>query len=236
MDSFSVFVGFDPREADAFAVARSSIRRHMTIPVPVYGVVLDDLRRKGLYWRETERRDGRLWDTISGAPMSTEFAISRFLVPVVAKTKWALFVDADVMARTNVARLIDIADDSFAVMCVKHDFAPPEGVKMDGQAQLPYPRKNWSSVVLWNLDHEANRNITAGMVNELPGRDLHRFCWLEDEHIGELPARWNHLVGHHEPTPDAAIVHFTDGVPSMPGYEESAFADEWRAELRRWAA
>ena len=45
----SIWIGFDPREADAFAVARHSINRHLITPIPVRGVVLTDLRTGGLY-------------------------------------------------------------------------------------------------------------------------------------------------------------------------------------------
>jgi hypothetical protein len=107
---------------------------------------------------------------------------------------------------------------------------------MDGQAQTRYARKNWSSVILWNVDHPANKALTIELVNSVPGRDLHRFCWLEDDLIGELHPKWNWLVGHSDPEIDPAIVHFTDGIPTMQGYEDSEYADEWRAELERWAA
>ncbi|WP_290497646.1 hypothetical protein [Hyphomonas sp. UBA4494] len=167
--------------------------------------------------------------------MSTEFACSRFLVPHLAMTGWALFMDADMLARTNVERLFEQCRDSKAVMVVKHRHEPVEGVKMDGQLQTVYARKNWSSVMAFNVDHPANRSLTVEMVNTVPGRDLHRFCWLEDKHIGELDASWNYLVGHTDPEIEPDIVHFTDGVPSMPGYENSEYADEWRAELEAWA-
>jgi hypothetical protein len=104
---------------------------------------------------------------------------------------------------------------------------------MDGQVQTRYSRKNWSSVFVLDADHPSNKNLTVALVNSVPGRDLHRFCWLEDDDIGELGAEWNYLVGHSE-HPDPKIVHFTDGIPSMPGYENSEFADEWRNELRAW--
>ena len=232
----SVYIGFDPREADAFAVARYSINRHLITPIPVRGVVLTDLRTGGLYTRPTSHKDGRLWDDISGAPMATEFACSRFLVPRLAKTGWALFMDCDMLVRTDLKRLFDMADPSKAVMVVKHNFAPPDGVKMDGQLQLRYARKNWSSVCLWNVEHPANAALTMELVNSVPGRDLHAFCWLPDDLIGELPVEWNWLVGHSDPDVDPAIVHFTDGIPTMQGYEDMPYADEWRAELERWAA
>jgi hypothetical protein len=236
-EACSIWVGFDPRPAESqgFAIARQSIRRRLNLPIPIIGLNLQTLRNDGLYWRPTETRDGRLWDVISDAPMSTEFAISRFLVPHLARSGWALFVDADVMARANLLQLFDCADPSKACMVVKHDYAPKREVKMDGQVQTAYARKNWSSVVLWNCDHPNTKKLTVEMVNTLRGLDLHQFSWLADADIGDLDPCWNHLVGDKEANPAAKLVHFTNGTPNMQGHEQCEFADEWRAELARWA-
>ena len=177
----------------------------------------------------------RLWDDISEAPMSTEFAISRFLTPTLAETGWALFVDSDVLVRRDIHELFDLADSKKAVMCVKHAHEPPEHQKMNAQEQLRYARKNWSSVVLYNCDHPANKRLTVEMVNTLPGRDLHRFVWLEDSEIGELSIEWNWLVGYSNPKIAPKLAHFTNGVPLIPGYENVSYADEWRTALTRWA-
>jgi len=237
MDALSIWIGYDPRPAETqgFAVARNSIRRHLTIPIPINGLSLNLLRSIGLYKRETTRKDGRLWDVISENAMSTEFAISRFLVPRLARNGWALFVDADTMARTNLRELFDMRDDSKACMVVKHDYTPKSGFKMDGQLQLAYERKNWSSVVLWNCEHQATKALSLDMVNKERGLWLHQFSWLDDADIGELDASWNHLVGEMEPNPKAKLVHFTIGTPNMDGHEHCEFADEWRDELERWA-
>jgi len=233
----SVWIGFDPREADAFAVAKASLTRRLTQPIPVRGLVLDHLKAQGLYTRPTSRKDGRLWDEISEAPMATEFACSRFLVPFLNDYQGlALFMDCDMLVRSNVVRLFDRFDKSKAVMVVKHNHQPPEGTKMDGQVQTRYARKNWSSVMLFNCAHPSNKALTPELVNSVPGRDLHAFCWLKDDEIGSLDASWNFLVGHSDPEIVPDIVHFTDGIPTMPGYENSAYADEWHAELARWAA
>lgn len=176
--------------------------------------------------------------------MSTEFAISRFLVPhlVALSTTggnprgWAAFMDCDMLARRNLCRMFEIVKDDYAVMCVHHNHRPAGETKMDGQVQTQYGRKNWSSMMLFNCDHPANAELTVDLVNKLPGRDLHRFCWLDDSEIGELGPEWNYLVGHSDEAIDPAIVHFTEGVPSMPGYENVPYADEWRSELHRWAA
>lgn len=239
----AIFIGWDPREAAAFAVARESCRRHLTRPIPVFGLVLDDLKARGLYRRPMEMRPSAadrpiMWDVISDAPQSTEHANSRWIVPYLAREGWALFCDGDMMFRSNVARLFDQLDRKFAVYCVKHQYAPPEGVKMDGQQQTRYSRKNWSSFVAFNCSHPSNRCLvnSTDMANTLPGRDLHRFCWLKDDEIGEIEPSWNFLVGHTSPEIVPDCVHFTEGCPDMFGFEHVAFADEWRAARNRWAA
>jgi lipopolysaccharide biosynthesis glycosyltransferase len=240
----SIWIGFDPREAVAFSVCKYSIMKRMTRPLPVRGIVLDDVQARGLYTRPVERRvyeDGSsgLWDPISDHSMSTEFAISRFLTPHLAGGKgWAVFMDSDFLARDNLTKLFQVLDPNFAVMCVKHNHQPKNAVKMDGQPQTRYSRKNWSSLTAYNCDHPANRALTLELINSVPGRDLHAFCWLEDDSlIGELEPKWNYLVGHTKlADPDnAALVHFTDGFPLMPGYENVEFADEWRREMNAWA-
>lgn len=240
----SVWIGYDPRETAAFAVARGSIER-FNRHIPVNGVVLSDLKAQGLYYRITERRLGKLWDRISEAPMSTEFAISRFLVPTLARRRakghdsgWALFMDCDMLVRDNLTKLRQLLDDSKAVCCVKHNHGPKHKTKMDGQEQTSYPRKNWSSVMAFNVDHPANKVLDVEMVNTLPGRDLHRMCWLNDEDIGELPPEWNYLVGHTSLPEGVApkIVHFTEGGPWLEAFKDIEYADEWNSMIERWAA
>ena len=232
----TVFIGYDPREHDAFAACRYSLVSHMgpTPPIRVRGLVLDRLKERGLYYRPTETRTGVdrpvLFDVISDHPMATEFAISRFLIGHLAQEGYAVFMDCDMLVRANIRRLFEFCqkDRSKAVWCVKHDHRPSETVKMDGQVQSAYSRKNWTSVMVWNVDHEANRLLTVEMINSLPGRDLHRLCWLDDSEIGDLGVEWNWLAGVSPEIESPNIVHFTNGIPSMRGFENSPFADEWR--------
>jgi len=240
---YSVWIGFDQREAAAFAVAKYSARRRMTLPVPVRGIVLDDLIGRGLYQREVQERPGPagnkiLWDPISDAPMSTSFAISRFFTPMLAESGWALFLDCDVLVRVSLVRLFEQLDEKFAVYCVKHPEMPDAGgVKMNQQVQVPYRRKNWSSVCVYNVDHPANKALTLEALNELPGRSLHAFSWLPDDMIGELGPEWNHLIGVN-PLPDIQprILHYTLGIPTLPGFEDCDYSAEWWKELTAWAA
>jgi hypothetical protein len=228
----SIWIGFDPRPAEvqAFAVARRSIKQRLSQDIPIFVLRLAALKTAGLYQRPTDMRDGRLFDVISGAPMATEFAISRFLVPHLAGRGLALFVDCDVMARVDIGPLFDAFDFSKACMCVQHDYTPRADSKMQGQAQLPYARKNWSSVVIWNCDHPKVKFLTPEVVNAERGLWLHQFSWLHDEDIGSLDSSWNHLVGDNRPNPDAKLVHFTNGTPNMGGHERCEFAEEWWRE------
>lgn len=236
----SIWVGFDPREVDSFAVCVKSIFRRLSHDIEIRGVVLNELISSGLYRRPYEKRlNGtgaiQLWDIFSQFWMSTEFAISRFFVPMLARGGYALFLDCDMMARTDLVKLFAIAesDPSKAVWCVKHNHRA-EGIKMDGQIQSSYDRKNWSSVMVFNVEHPAHKALTLDVLNSVPGRSLHAFDWLEDDQIGELPAEWNYLVGHSQQS-SPKIVHFTDGVPSMAGYENCEFSSQWRDELQKWA-
>jgi lipopolysaccharide biosynthesis glycosyltransferase len=236
----TIWIGFDPREAAAFAVARESCRKYLTQPLAIHGLVLDDLIKAGLYTRPIEYKPSAadppvMWDVVSDAPMSTQHANARFFVPRLAKTGWALFVDGDVMFRGNVRMLFDQLDPEKAVYCVQHRHEPEPGVKMDGQVQTRYGRKNWSSVIAFNCDHAANRALTLDVLNTTPGRDLHRLCWLDDNDIGELDQAWNVLVGHTDPEVSATIAHFTSGTPDMLGYENAPYADEWREVRDNWA-
>lgn len=229
-----VFIGFDPSELEAGVVASASLRAQTVKYVDVRRLSLAHLVASGLYTRPTERRDGQLWDVLSNAPMSTEHAIARFWVPALTERQgWGLFVDGDVLFRDDVAKLLALADERYAIQVVQH---PPQlgtAQKKAGHAQTLYQRKNWSSVMLWNCAHPAHDALTPDVLNTWPGRDLHRFAWLADELIGALPPRWNWLAKVSAPDPDPAIVHFTLGMPYLLDHRQDPYADEWFAAARR---
>ncbi len=245
--SQSLYIGFDTKEIGAFSVARESARDNTWSPMPIRGLILDKLMDEGLYVRPTERRLGKLYDILSvredyDGQASTEFAISRFLVPIIARSRvtrpgWAMFMDCDMLVRSSLDVLFASLDRRRALYCVQHQYAPQSGEKMDGFQQTAYPRKNWSSMMIFNIDHPANQALTLEMVNTLPGRDLHRFCWLEDSDIGELDPAWNWLVGEQpEPEGGAKIVHWTRGGPWLNAFRDEPYADDYRKYLHAWAA
>jgi hypothetical protein len=209
-----IFIGYEPREHKAYQLAHASILACTSEPVLITPLVLEHIP---FLTRPIERRGNQMWCPISDAPMATEFAISRFSVPFLQKSGWALFIDCDFIAVGDIADLFWLKDERYALQVVKHDYTPSEGIKMDNQIQTVYSRKNWSSAILWNLDHPAHKKLTIEMLNTLPGRDLHRFCWLNDDEIGELPKAWNTLVGvdTKEQTADARFLHFTLGAHGL---------------------
>lgn len=234
-----VFVGYDAREDAAYGVCRFSIADRTSDAIAVTPMKHKPLRHGGLFDRPwtIEGATGQIIDQRDGKPCSTEFSFTRFLTPFLAwqlnLKGWVLFCDCDFLFRGDIADLFALGEADKAVMVVKHEHDPSELVKMDGVAQTRYRRKNWSSLILWNLDHPSNRILTMDDVNHKPGGWLHAFQWLRDDEIGGLPVAWNWLAGVSEPIADPLAVHFTLGTPDMPGYETQPFADEWRDAAAR---
>lgn len=217
----TVFIGWDSREVEAYEVCVHSLLRHASVPVTIRPLIAEDLRQEGLYTRPVD-------------PLAaTEFSYTRFLVPSLTGYRgWALFCDCDFLFTADIADVFRLQDTERAVMCVKHDYRPSETVKMDGRPQSVYPRKNWSSFVLWNCGHPSNQVLTPEVVNRETGAFLHQFRWLQDEEIGELPGIWNWLEGWNAP-PEGSYpsgIHFTRGGPWFPQWQEVEYADLWRRE------
>jgi len=217
-----IFVGYDIREDIAFQVCEYSIYKHQP-QAQVMALKQQDLRKSGIYTRDI--------DPLS----STEFTFTRFLVPYLTNYQgWAVFVDCDFVFVDDVAELFKQADDKYAVMVVKHDYTPKEGLKMDGCQQLPYPRKNWSSAILWNCAHLSNKQITPDVVNSQTGQYLHRFQWLDDSEIGDLAPEWNWLAGWYQEPQDGnpKAIHYTEGGPWFKEYRRCEYHKVWKQNLR----
>ena len=218
---FPVYVGWDSREDIAYQVCRHSLVSRASVPVDVVPIKQDELRAEGHYTRPVD-------------PLaSTEFTYTRFFVPFLTGYQgWALFCDCDFLWLADIKGLMDLLDDRYALMCVHHDHRPPETMKMDGRKQTQYPRKNWSSLVLYNCGHPANRVLTPDVVNRELGAFLHRFQWLDDDLIGAVPETWNWLEGWSEAPAEGHpnVVHFTRGGPWFDDWQDVAFGDLWLEE------
>ena len=214
-DIIPVFVGYDPREAIAFHTCVNSIIRHATQPVAIHPVALNLFRD----YSETHT-DG-----------SNHFIYTRFLVPYLMRWQgWAIFIDGDMIVRDDITKLWQPRETNKDVMVVKHDYKTRMPVKYLGAKNEDYPRKNWSSVIVWNCNSFPNRRLTPEFVQKSTGSFLHRFSWLDDERIGELPPEWNWLPDEYGPNSDAKLLHYTLGTPCFHEFADTPQADEWHRE------
>ena len=228
-----IYIGFDRREADAYDVLYASIREYNKT-VDIQPIILSHMQERGLMTRTFYHKNGVMMDEISNAPCSTEFSISRFLTLPLAREEgvdYAVFMDCDMLVTCDieVELMKEVEGKDAPVFCVKHDHNPTEDVKMDGQVQTKYGMKNWSSFVVYNVNHPLNDPLTVKMVNTERGLSLHQFCWLKHKDvISTLPIDYNHLVGYYGKTINVPRnIHYTEGIPTMEGYENCDYADLW---------
>jgi lipopolysaccharide biosynthesis glycosyltransferase len=215
MKTIPVFIGYDHREAIAYHVCANSIIRHASKPVSIVPLALRNMQD----YSETHS-DG-----------SNQFIYSRFLVPHLMDYQgWAIFMDGDMLLREDITQLWNLRDDSKAVMVIKHDYKTRRKEKYLGARNEDYPRKNWSSVILWNCGHPANATVTPGFVQQATGAQVHRFTWLDDDLIGELPREWNWLPDEFGANTDACLLHYTLGTPSFHEFATTPQGDEWHRE------
>jgi lipopolysaccharide biosynthesis glycosyltransferase len=210
-----VFIGYDPREAIAYHVCTNSIIRHSSQPVSLNPLALNLLRD----YKETHT-DG-----------SNHFIYSRFLVPHLMNYQgWAIFIDGDMILKEDINQLWNLRDETKAVMVVKHDYKTRMPVKYLGAKNEDYPRKNWSSVILWNCAHASNRQLTPDLVETSTGAYLHRFTWLDNTEVGELAPEWNWLPDEYGANKDAKLLHYTLGTPCFQEFADTPQGDEWHRE------
>ncbi len=225
--ALQVFVGWDPREDIAWEVCRHSIlSRTDPKEVHVKPLIQAELRQAGFYTREPDTK------------AATEFSLTRFLTPHLAGKKgYAIFVDCDFLFLTDIRQVLAEVDPSKAVSVVQHDYKPTESTKMDGCVQYAYPRKNWSSFMVFNLEHPVVQSLTPDIVNTQTPAHLHRFEWLKDDQIGSLDRGWNYLEGWYPPGYSKLnAIHYTRGGPWFDHMQDCDFAAEWTAEAAQLVA
>ena len=221
INNLNFFIGYDSKEDIAYRVCKNSLLRKSSINLKIISLKIDELIAKNFYHRAKD-------------PLaSTEFTYTRFLIPALMNYKgWAIFCDCDFIFMEDIADLFKHIDDSKAIYCVQHDYKPKERHKMDGQKQTTYPRKNWSSFIVFNCEHPSNKKLNIDLVNSESGSFLHQFKWLSDDEIGSLDERWNWLEGwtsnSNKSFPYA--VHYTRGGPWFDEWQDVEFAKEWLQE------
>ena len=219
MNNFKIFVGYDPKEVVAWHVLVESLINQSSIPLCIVPLNLQNLN--GIYKRKHDERQ------------SNAFSFSRFLVPFLSNFEGiALYMDCDMLVQADIKELLEVAlkNQDKAIHVVKHDYEPKNDTKYLGQKQYSYPRKNWSSVILWNCSHPSHKLLNEDYVATAEAATLHRFLWLDDDQIGELGVEWNWLVGEYDEDSQIIVknVHWTVGGPYFEEYKTSDFSEEWR--------
>ena len=213
-----IYIGFDQRESVAYHTFVQSLIDHASIPLDITPLAVKTL--KGYEEKHEDK--------------SNDFVYSRFLTPFLNDFKgWAIFVDGDMICQTDIKELLDLRDNSKALQVVKHDYKTKANQKYLGNINQDYPRKNWSSVILWNCAHPKHKLLTPDFIEKESGKYLHRFSWLEDSEIGELPKEWNWLATEYPNNEQANIIHYTLGTPCFKDYRNTEMSDIWLKKYGR---
>jgi len=212
-----IVVGFDQRESVAYHVFCQSVLEKSSQPVSFIPLAENTL----INYKETHT-DG-----------SNKFIYSRFLTPYLANfSGWAIFADGDMICQSDISELWALRDPTKAVQVVQHQYETKANIKYLGNKNENYPRKNWSSVILWNCGHEKNKILTPQFIEKQPGSYLHRFSWLDDDDIGSLPAEWNWLAIEYPENVNAKIIHYTLGTPCFKDYSNTSMSNFWYDSYR----
>ena len=201
----NLFIGYDSSNYGqelAFEVCKRSVLR-FNKNVNIHKLDKKELQHKNLYLRKNDN-DG-----------STEFTYTRFLVPFLSNyTGFAIFCDSDFLWRCNIEVLKQYFDKNKAISCVKHSYQSCcSNTKMDGLTQEWYPRKNWSSLIIYNCEHKDIPKLNINSIANQSPQWLHRFEWTQDDNIGEIPKTFNYLLGYYNDIDEPNAIHLTDGGP-----------------------
>ena len=214
IDFIRLVVGFDQREAIAYHVFVQSVIQKSSNPISFYPLSNNSLS----FYNEihTDR--------------SNAFTYSRFLTPYLMNYQgWAIYLDGDMVCQEDISLLWSLRDSSKAIQVVKHDYKTKSNKKYLNNINIDYPKKNWSSVIIWNCAHPKNKLLTPELISSSEGKFLHRFMWLDEEDIGELPVEWNWLAIEYPPNPNAKLIHYTLGTPCFSEYSQTEMSDAWNS-------
>ena len=218
LSKVKIYVGFDPRESVVYHTFIQSLIEKSTLPIEITPLAVSTLN----FYEESHQ------------DKSNDFVYSRFLTPFMSNFEcWSIYVDGDMICQADIKELLTLRDDTKAVQVVKHDYKTKAENKYLDNKNENYPRKNWSSVILWNCSHPKHKILTPEFINKQTGKFLHRFSWLEDEEIGELPMEWNWLAIEYPENPLAKLIHYTLGAPCFKEYRETSMAENWLKMQKR---
>ena len=213
-EPLKVFIGYDEKEAVVYHTCVQSIIDNTKSPVAIHPLNLEMFN----CYKE-KHKDG-----------SNDFIYSRFLVPYLSNFKGkSLFIDGDMIINEDLNNLFNKFNKKYALQVVKHDYKTKYPIKYLGHKNEDYPKKNWSSVILFNCEHKANKILTPSFIERSSGSYLHRFSWLKDKDVGSLPKEWNHLVLEYPEASKSSLLHFTVGAPCFQDFNKGKEAELWQS-------
>jgi len=217
-EKITIVVGFDQRESVAYHTFTQSILEKSSLPVSFIPLAINTLKDY-----EEKHID-----------KSNDFIYSRFLTPYLNNFQgWAIFADGDMICQADIKDLWDLRDESKALLVVKHNYQTKSHHKYLGNINENYPRKNWSSLILWNCGHSKHQILTPDFIANQTGKFLHRFSWLDDTDIGELSPEWNWLAIEYPENKNAKLIHYTLGTPCFKDYRNSEMSEIWHVTQKR---
>ena len=127
----NIFIGYDPNEIVAYHTCVQSIIDNSKVPLKITPLKLSHF--KNFYKRKKRKVD------------STEFSISRFLVPYLSNYKgYSFYLDCDIIINSNLDDLIQQIHKTKTntdLWCVKHNYKPIEEKKFNNNKQYVYNKK-----------------------------------------------------------------------------------------------
>jgi hypothetical protein len=209
-----IFIGSDSRHMKATRVCIQSIKNNSK---------KED--HKIMFLDKAKLRDIGLYGRGDVVGESTEFSFTRFYVPLLCNYNGiAMFCDNDFLWKCNPKEIEGYLKGK-AVAVVKHEDYEIKGSKMDGVVNKAYPRKNWSSLILF--DCSKLKCLSKKFLDNASPADLHQFAWVEDSEIAEIPISYNHLVGHYKKHNKIKALHYTNGGPWFDEHKDGELSEEW---------
>ena len=156
------------------------------------------------------------------ANQSTEFTYSRFLIPYLENYEgFSIFLDDDILFTESILPMFYFLDLEDAVACIQYDFDKYVDTKFNGEKNVSYPKKLWSSLMIFNNAHEDCKKLTPEIVNTESGKYLHQFEWTDK--ISEIPDWYVFTEGHdtEETNCRPSAYHYTRGGPWIEGMDTS---------------
>jgi len=155
------------------------------------------------------------------ANQNTEFTYSRFLIPYLENYEgFSYFIDDDYVFDWSPEEFFYFLNPDDAVAVFNFNFEKHEETKFNGQKNVSYPKKLWSSFMIFNNSHPDCKKLTPEAINTWTGKQLHQFEWTDK--ISYIPQKYI-LTEGLDPVDKKgySAIHYTRGGPWIKDMDSS---------------